>query len=159
MKKPLSIHEYKTLPKKLTGKLRTERIGTKRLMTAKEFKASGFAKESMLQEQCINWFGYKFPGILIRGSMNGAKLVGGARAWAKALRSGAINGEADLTIFYRAGEFHTLFVELKTQKGRQRFSQVQFEKDVVDKGHAYIIARSLDEFKAVVKSYIQKGIV
>jgi hypothetical protein len=52
-----------------------------------------------------------------------------------------------------------LFVELKTQKGRQRFSQVQFEKDVIGKGHAYIIARSLDEFKAIVKSYIQKGIV
>lgn len=159
MKKPLSTHEYKTLPKNLTGKLRTERIGAKRLMTVKEFKASGFAKESMLQGECVAWFKFKFPNILIRGSMNGANLVGGARAWAKALRAGALNGEADLHIFYPSGEFHTLFVELKSQKGRQRFSQVHFEKDVVDKGHAYIIARSLDEFKAAVKGYIQKGIV
>lgn len=131
--------------------------GATGIMSVAEFNESGFGKEDKLQESCLNWFRLKHPKVMIRGSMNGVKLAGGGRAWKKMVSQGVLDGEADLHIMAPSGEYHSLFVELKTRRGKQRASQERFEQDAISKGHGYAIARSLDQFRRVVNQYLEHG--
>lgn len=44
----------------------------------------------------------------------------------------------------------TLYIELKTETGKQRKEQEKFEKIIKDLGHEYHIVRSLDSFKNII---------
>lgn len=157
MSKPISIQEYNTLPKSMTGKRRTERTGMNSLMSVEQFNASGYGLEDNLQKACVSWFKLQYPKLMIRGSMNGANLKGGGKEWNNFVRNGVMDGESDLHIIVPSGEFHSLFVELKRQKGKQRTSQMKFEQEALEKGHGYALARSLNEFQRVVQMYLETG--
>ena len=58
-------------------------------------------------------------------------------------------GEADLTLFQRGGK--TIFIEVKTQTGRQSKQQRAFQKRVEELGFEYIIARNLEDIKKFVE--------
>lgn len=61
-----------------------------------------------------------------------------------------IPGEADLTLFRDGGK--TVFVEIKTPKGKQNKWQKHFQNVVERRGYEYIIMRS---FRDAVK-YVEK---
>lgn len=49
----------------------------------------------------------------------------------------------------------TLFVEFKTQSGRQFDKQKDFQKTVTDLGHQYHVVRSLEQFKEIIENEIK----
>lgn len=54
----------------------------------------------------------------------------------------AIKGVPDIIVL----AFHTVvFIECKTDKGRQSEAQKDFQKEVESRGYTYILARSVDE--------------
>lgn len=57
-----------------------------------------------------------------------------------------IQGEADLTLFCKGGK--TVFIEIKTAKGRQSKKQKKFQAAVERIGYEYIILRSIGEAEA-----------
>jgi hypothetical protein len=61
-----------------------------------------------------------------------------------------IPGEADLTLFQNGGK--TVFIEVKTDAGRQSKIQRKFQAAVERLGYEYIIMRSVDD----VRRYIEK---
>jgi hypothetical protein len=58
----------------------------------------------------------------------------------------SINGMPDLSMF-RNGE--TIFVEFKTETGKQSELQKYVEKQLVDQGFKYYLIRSLKEFQII----------
>lgn len=56
-------------------------------------------------------------------------------------------GEADLTLFTYGGK--TIFIEVKTQTGKQSQDQKHFEHLVMAYGFEYTVMRSVDEAKAL----------
>ncbi|WP_348269725.1 hypothetical protein P8936_16380 [Edaphobacter paludis] len=58
-------------------------------------------------------------------------------------------GTADIVVFDRNA---TCWIEMKTESGKQRPAQVEFEAKAKAAGHRYIVARSLDE----VRDFLQE---
>ena len=58
-------------------------------------------------------------------------------------------GEADLTLFAKGGK--TVFIEIKTVKGRQSRQQKRFQQAVEKLGFSYIIMKSVDDAKKLIR--------
>ena len=66
-----------------------------------------------------------------------------------------IPGEADLTLFQNGGK--TVFIEVKTPKGKQNKWQKHFQNVVERRGYEYIIMRSVDDARRYIKDVKHEG--
>ncbi len=113
-------------------------------------------KESELQIQCVRWFAYEYPHLRMllyhpknEGTANGR--VQGAIAKAE----GVVAGVADLILQAPSeGGFSCLAIEMKTPTGRQSPEQKMFELYIKAAYGKYVVIRSFDDFKAIVKEYV-----
>lgn len=113
-------------------------------------------KESELQIQCVRWFAYEYPHLRMllyhpknEGTANGR--VQGAIAKAE----GVVAGVADLILQAPSRDgFSCLAIEMKTLTGRQSQEQKLFEKYINAADGKYVIVRTFDDFKLIVKEYV-----
>ena len=73
---------------------------------------------------------------------------GGTRNKIEAIKlksTGLLSGVSDLIVIMD----RIIFIEVKTETGRQSPKQKDFEKIVKDLGYEYYLVRSLDEFKKI----------
>lgn len=103
-------------------------------------------EEHKIQVACVRWFRYQFNNLLIYAVPNGG--MRNAVVGAKLKAEGALAGVADLVIVTK--DRH-IYVEMKTPKGKQQPSQLQFEHRVKALGHSYHVCHSLEEFMQVCK--------
>lgn len=103
--------------------------------------------ESRLQQLCFTWHWNTYPDQRGRLWMqynnpknreHGAVLKG----------MGLLPGVSDLAYLMPDGRM--LFIELKTESGRQSPQQKQWEQIVTDAGAEYRIIRSLEEFQTLI---------
>lgn len=111
-------------------------------------------EESRLQIQCVRWFRLQFHHLA-------ANLIaipnGGARRKSEAAimkAEGVTAGAADLALFFPRGQYHGLFIEMKTPVGRQTEKQKEWQDAVETAGYKYVIARSIDQFIKIVNDYL-----
>lgn len=112
--------------------------------------------ESKLQQACVKWFNYQFPNY--RGMLF-AIPNGGARSAAtgRILKAeGVVAGVADMILLIPNKHYHSLCVEMKTEKGRQSPSQREWQEKVESVGNKYVVCRSLEQFIVEVEDYINK---
>lgn len=120
-------------------------------------------RESELQKSFVQWFRlqYKQYSKLLFAIPNGAWLHGSkttrAKLWNKMQAEGVEKGVADLFLSIPSGDLAGLYIETKTEKGKQSKEQKQFEKQVLKVGYGYCICRSFDQFQMTVKNYLQRG--
>ena len=107
--------------------------------------------EDRIQQECYIWFhnSYKELRGLLFHVPNGGLRKGREAAKFKAM--GVVPGVADL-IFLLEGK--TYFIEMKDDKGRQSDSQKLWERKVLEHGFEYHVARSLDDFKKIIKTIL-----
>lgn len=67
---------------------------------------------------------------------------------------GVTAGAADSVLLMQRGGFGALFIEFKTEIGRQSDAQKSFQSNVESQGYKYIIVRSLEQFKEEVENYL-----
>lgn len=113
--------------------------------------------ESKIQQECVRWFRLQYPNLLIYAIPNGGKRGIITASIMKA--EGVIAGAADVHIPIARGKYHSLYIEMKSQTGKQQPSQVEFQKKVESFGNAYMVCRSFDEFQATVTGYLSEQIV
>lgn len=106
--------------------------------------------ESAIQQQCVLWFRVNYPAYIIFAIPNGGSRNSIEAANIK--REGALAGVADLCILAPQA---VLFVEMKTEKGRQQETQKQFQANVERLGHEYKICRSLQDFQLTVEHWLK----
>lgn len=106
--------------------------------------------EDILQAEIYKWYHNEFctkatnPKHIIFSVPNGAHV---SKAQAMKLKAtGLVAGVSDLIILQPN---KAIFVELKTEKGRQSDNQKEFEQIVTALGFDYHLVRSLDDFKNI----------
>ena len=109
-------------------------------------------EESSIQKRCVAWFHYQWPRHICFAVPNG-----GARNKAEACimkGDGVLAGVSDLIV---VGDGRILFVEMKTQRGKQSPTQKDFQKRVESLGHKYVVCRSLDSFIEEINKFMKDG--
>lgn len=114
-------------------------------------------REDGLQVACRRWFDYQYPHLrlLLHHSPNEGLLPRTARDGAKRKDMGVRAGFPDFILCVRNRFYGFLCIELKSSTGRQTVSQREFQNAVTSLGGGlYTVVRSLDEFRAVILSYL-----
>lgn len=111
--------------------------------------------EDTLQKACVRWFSYQYPSYaqLLHHSPNGGKRNAVEAAKFKAM--GVRAGFPDLGLYVARQGYNGLFIELKSEKGRQSDAQKFYEILLKEQGYEYVIVRSLEEFIQTIKDYLQ----
>ena len=111
-------------------------------------------KESILQRQLVAWFRLQYPKLVLASVPNGGRR---GLIEAKILKAeGALAGFADLILLKPNKEYHALFIEVKSEKGKQTQTQKDFEKYVTENGYCYVVVKTFDEFKSTIEEYLKK---
>jgi hypothetical protein len=95
--------------------------------------------EHSIQVQIINWL--RWNKIYCFAIGNGGKRNAVTGAILK--KEGVLAGVADIQVLLSSGK--SIFLEVKTPKGRQSPSQKEFQKEVEALGFRYYIVRSLED--------------
>jgi rubrerythrin len=74
---------------------------------------------------------------------------------AKLKLEGVKPGVPDLFLAVPAGKMHGLFIEMKTEKGRQSENQKKWQKMLEKHNYSYVIARTLEEGIAEISKYLK----
>lgn len=108
--------------------------------------------EQQIQADCVLWFHNTYPSerqMLHANNNNSATRIAGNIA--KSM--GVVAGVSDLEL---VGFGFTMFIEMKTPTGVQSHEQKEFQRKVTERGHMYIIIRSLTEFKTLIEGIYGK---
>lgn len=121
--------------------------------------------EEKIQAECYQWFHNTYPQLrrTLFAVPNGGKRPQEMSASGKIFSreanrlkaTGTIPGPSDL-IFVLPDR--VVFIEMKTEEGRQTEEQIDFEKKVTALGHEYIIIRSVYDFKEFVRGHVTRAI-
>jgi hypothetical protein len=68
---------------------------------------------------------------------------------------GQMSGVADLFLMYPHHGYHGLWIELKTDKGRQNENQKIFQTKAEQFGYKYCIVKSFEEFITTITEYLK----
>lgn len=111
-------------------------------------------EEHRIQSACVRWFRLQYPKMKhnLFSVPNGGKRD--AVTGAKLKEEGALAGVTDLILLKSNRFYGALLIEMKTPKGSQSDSQKEWESKITQDGYKYVIIRSLDEFRKVVKQYL-----
>lgn len=123
----------------------------KKFFVSKEPRRKPRHIEEAIQIACVNWFRGRYEKYIAFAVGNG-----GSRNAIEAMnlkRSGVLAGVSDLILI---ADHTILFVEMKTEKGKQSERQKEFQQNVERLGFSYRICRSLEEFQITVKHWLQK---
>ena len=106
--------------------------------------------EAQLQQQIFKWYHNEFCTIgnnpqHVCFSVPNESSNGKEQVYKKSL--GLISGVSDLIIIQPN---RIIFVELKTQTGKQSKNQKKFQKKVEALGFEYYVVRSLEDFKSII---------
>ena len=109
--------------------------------------------EDILQQMCIGYLNKEYPDIVVNVSLSGIKLNGKDKfTIINAMkRAGWVKGIADITLHLPKGV--TLCLELKTERGKQSKEQIEVENKLMKLGHNYLVVRSLDMLKEIMREY------
>lgn len=114
-------------------------------------------KESDLQIACVRWFRAQYPSLapLLFAVPNGGLRSASTARILKA--EGVTAGVADLILLAPRGEFASLCIEMKAGKGGQQSTlQKSWQRVAEAAGNRYVIARSLDDFIALIRDYLSE---
>lgn len=111
--------------------------------------------EDNIQIACVRWFSMQYPQYapLLHHSPNGGRR--NLREAARFKAMGTKAGFPDLFLAVARSGYHGLFVEMKSEHGRQSTEQKQWQHSVEWEGYRYEICRSIDEFMEVMNDYLQ----
>lgn len=110
--------------------------------------------EHKLQCACVAWFRLIYPtlsGVFFAVPNGGQR---NARTGAMLKKEGVLAGVSDLILMCPSEKYHGLFIEMKTAKGVQLESQKAFQKAVQKYGYCYKLVRSFDDFRGIIKEYL-----
>lgn len=110
--------------------------------------------EHQLQCECIRWFDLSYPAHrfdLFAVPNGGHRHI---RTASKMKAEGVRAGVADLILDYPGNLGDMVYIEMKTEKGRQSGNQKEFEKRCQEKGRSYRIVRNFDEFRELIQKHM-----
>lgn len=114
--------------------------------------------ESDTQRACIMWFRlqYRWPEYVIFSIPNGIRTSSFHQA-AIAKAEGLLKGVPDLCVPLPRGNYHGLYIEMKSLTGRVDPDQRVMLDKLESEGYKTAVCRTLEEFQNVVQGYMALG--
>lgn len=119
---------------------------TKALIEINKFNKKHKKEEHYLQCQIVNYL--RASGYLVFAIANGGSR--NAIEGANLKKEGVLAGVADLQVLLNNGK--SLFLEVKTEKGKQQQTQKSFEDKCKELGHNYHVVRSVEDVINVLQT-------
>lgn len=111
-------------------------------------------QEHILQVQCVRWFRYQHPNILIFAIPNGGQR--NVIVASKMKAEGVTAGIPDLFIAHQANGYGGLFIEMKNgSKGRLSPNQKEIISRLECAGYRCEVVRSFDDFVTTTENYLK----
>lgn len=113
--------------------------------------------EGRIQSSCVAWFWNTYPQyreLYFCVPNENAREDSNASTGAIRRSMGVVKGVSDTILFLARDKYHALCVEFKTDVGRQSSAQVEWQSKVEAQGYRYEVVRSLEEFKKLIKEYL-----
>jgi rhodanese-related sulfurtransferase len=110
-------------------------------------------QESNLQIACVNWFRLAHPNKLIYAIPNGGQRSAITAMFLK--REGVVSGSPDLHIPIPSNGFASLYIEMKTPKGKLSDNQIEMGIKLVEFGNKVVVCRSIEQFIDEVEKYFR----
>lgn len=113
--------------------------------------------EGRIQSSCVAWFWNTYPQyreLYFCVPNENAREDSNASTGAIRRSMGVVKGVSDTILFLARGKYHALCVEFKTDIGRQSDAQRLWQSKVEAQGYRYEVVRSLEEFKKLIKEYL-----
>ena len=110
--------------------------------------------EIQLQARCFQWHWNNYPqdrGMLFHVDNNSGNRVTGNLKKAQ----GVVEGSPDFILIVPQIIY---FIELKTETGKLRESQVKFCSNVAKRGHPYIVIRKFEDFTNLIKKIYENSL-
>ena len=108
--------------------------------------------ESDIQKNCVRWFRFAYPQLIIFSIPNG-----GSRNVIEAVRlkdEGLLAGVSDLFMPKPNKNYAGLFIEMKAPGGKPTLSQVHFMEKMLSLGYDCKICYSFDDFRSTIDNYL-----
>lgn len=109
-------------------------------------------EESQIQEMVIKTLAMQYKTMLRTGGFAGEKLSIAQATRRK--RMGYTPGSPDIMILEPMGQYHGLFVEMKSSIGKQSPAQKVFESMAVSRGYKYILCNSTIDAVTEIGKYM-----
>ena len=115
-------------------------------------------KESELQISCVNWFRYQYPQykMLLFSIPNGG--LRNIKTAVTLKREGVISGVPDLFLSLPRGEWHGMYLELKSGSNDLTANQDMFFILAKKQGYKCEVIRTLDQFIREVTYYLNANL-
>lgn len=113
--------------------------------------------EGKVQAECVNIAWNEYPetrGIYYAVPNENSR--GDSNAITGAIRKsyGIVAGVADTYLAMARGGYFGLYIEFKSEVGRQRKEQVEFQQRVEQQGYKYVVVRSVEEWRKEWDEYL-----
>lgn len=111
--------------------------------------------ESQIQQACIqltDLYSNKYPFLKDYFSIPNE----GKRSFAygqRLVKQGLRKGTPDMLFFIPNSQYHGLFIEFKSHKGKQSPEQLEMSTRIINNNYCYNVIRSLDEFIILLNRY------
>lgn len=112
------------------------------------------ASESQEQVALMDWLRLQYPDVALHTIYICNEAVRSPRTGALFKRKGLMPGASDLFIAWPSGQWHGLFIELKTKIGIVSPTQKEFLMRMNAKGYLARVARGADEGIEIIKQYL-----
>lgn len=109
--------------------------------------------EHQLQVNCVNWFRYQYPNVLIMAIPNG-----GNRNLITAMKlkaEGVVSGVPDLFIPVSNGKYHGMFIEMKYGKNKPSENQIKIMDILLKNGYECKVIYTIEKFIEEVNKYLR----
>lgn len=113
--------------------------------------------EMRIQSDCVRWLHNERPdtrGLFFHIKNELDRPDANAMLGARLRSEGIVKGVADCALMLKRGCYGALFVEFKTERGRQSQAQKVWMDLIRAHGYKYVVVRSLQEFQSVVDEYL-----
>jgi len=110
--------------------------------------------EDDLQIACMSWLSLAYPDIVAFFIPNGGKR--NAREAARFKKMGVKKGIPDIHIAEPSGEYHGLYIELKSGKNRLTDNQKQVISKLMKNKYRCEVCYSLEDFMNSINNYLKQ---
>jgi len=114
--------------------------------------------EMRIQSECVRWIHNEHPetrGLFFHIKNELDRPDANAMLGSRLRSEGIVKGVADCALMMKRGQYGALFVEFKTEVGRQSDAQKNWERIITSQGYAYRLCRSLAQFKEIINEYLE----
>lgn len=139
--------------KRMTDTLTASEFNIKLKAGKLSFKKKLNRGESKLQIECVKWFRYQYPNLILFHIPNGGRRDEITAQIMKA--EGVLPGVSDLLLMEPRNNFTGMFIEMKFDKNGLTQDQIKFFLAAEKRKYKCVVCKTVDSFMKEIETYLK----